>query len=53
MLSDLTAGMYEVEIDYLDETYTQEIEIHPGAVSYFHNSVVNSISIPLSPYSNH
>ena len=51
VLSDLTAGMYEVEIDYLDETYTQEIEIHPGAVSYFkfRGKLYFNTSLPPTP----
>lgn len=35
VLSDLPAGHYIISIDYLDDSYTQEIEVHPGAVSYF------------------
>ena len=35
VLSDLPAGEYEITIDYLDKRYTQEITIHPGAISYF------------------
>lgn len=35
VLSDLPAGKYEIIIDYLEERYIKEIEIHPGAVSYF------------------
>jgi len=35
VLSDLPAGKYLLSIDYQDETYDQEIDIHPGAVSYF------------------
>ena len=51
VLSDLPAGMYEVEIDYLDETYTQEIEIHPGAVSYFkfRGKLYFNTSLPPTP----
>jgi murein DD-endopeptidase MepM/ murein hydrolase activator NlpD len=35
VLSDLPAGNYEIIIDYLEKRYTQVIEIHPGAISYF------------------
>lgn len=35
VLGDLPAGKYEIIIDYLEKRYTNEIEIHPGAVSYF------------------
>jgi murein DD-endopeptidase MepM/ murein hydrolase activator NlpD len=35
VLSDLPAGDYEITIDYLEKRYIQEIEIHPGAISYF------------------
>jgi hypothetical protein len=35
VLSDLPAGDYEIIIDYLENRYTKDIEIHPGAVSYF------------------
>jgi murein DD-endopeptidase MepM/ murein hydrolase activator NlpD len=34
-ISDLPAGPYEVIIDYLEDRYTLDVEIHPGAVSYF------------------
>jgi murein DD-endopeptidase MepM/ murein hydrolase activator NlpD len=34
-LSDLPAGSYEISIDYLEDHYTQEIEIRPGAITYF------------------
>lgn len=35
VLSDLPAGNYELTIDYLEETYTLNIQIHPGAVTNF------------------
>jgi murein DD-endopeptidase MepM/ murein hydrolase activator NlpD len=35
VLSDLPAGDYEIKIDYLEETYSCIITIHPGAISYF------------------
>jgi murein DD-endopeptidase MepM/ murein hydrolase activator NlpD len=35
VLSDLPEGTYEVKINYLDEDFTQQVQIHPGAVSYF------------------
>ncbi len=35
VLSDLPAGKYEIIIDYQEERYQAEIEIFPGAVSYF------------------
>lgn len=35
VLSDLPAGVYEITIDYQEETYHQEITIRPGAISYF------------------
>jgi murein DD-endopeptidase MepM/ murein hydrolase activator NlpD len=35
VLSDLPAGKYKITIDYLEESYHTEIQIYPGAVSYF------------------
>jgi len=35
VLSDLSAGDYEITINYLDREYKQRISIYPGAVSYF------------------
>jgi murein DD-endopeptidase MepM/ murein hydrolase activator NlpD len=35
VLGSLPAGDYQVTIPYLEETYTQKITIHPGAVAYF------------------
>ncbi len=51
VLSDLPAGMYEITIDYLDNRYTKDIEIHPGAVSYFkfRGKLYFNISQPSSP----
>ncbi len=34
-LSDLAAGEYEINIDYLDHTYLAKVTIHPGAITYF------------------
>jgi murein DD-endopeptidase MepM/ murein hydrolase activator NlpD len=35
VISDLPAGQYEIEINYLSKIYTLDIEIRPGMVSYF------------------
>jgi murein DD-endopeptidase MepM/ murein hydrolase activator NlpD len=35
VLSDLPAGKYEITIDYLEDRFQTDIEIFPGAVSYF------------------
>jgi murein DD-endopeptidase MepM/ murein hydrolase activator NlpD len=35
VISDLPAGRYEIVINYLSRIYIQEIDIHPGLVSYF------------------
>jgi hypothetical protein len=35
VLSDLPAGQYEISTEYNDDTYSLNVEIHPGAVSYF------------------
>jgi hypothetical protein len=35
VLSDLPEGSYEIIIDYLADRYTQDIEIRPGAITYF------------------
>lgn len=35
VLSDLPGGLYEVSLDYRDETITQDIDIFPGAISFF------------------
>ncbi len=35
VLSDLPGGKYEISVEYMDTTYHQGIEIHPGAITYF------------------
>lgn len=35
VLSDLPAGDYTITIDYLQETYSVDLVIHPGAITYF------------------
>lgn len=35
VLSDLPAGKYQISINYLEDRYTLDVEIYPGAVSYF------------------
>ena len=35
VLSDLPSGEYELIIDYLEVRYISNIEIHPGAITYF------------------
>ena len=35
VLSDLPKGKYKLIIDYLEDQYTTEISINPGAVTYF------------------
>jgi len=35
VLSDLPTGKYEIEINYLEESYQAELDIFPGTVSYF------------------
>jgi hypothetical protein len=35
VLSDLPAGDYEININYLDHIYLANATIHPGAVTYF------------------
>jgi hypothetical protein len=35
VISDLPAGQYEMRIPYQGFEYTQQIEIHPGLVTYF------------------
>ena len=35
VLSDLPAGEYTIVIDYLEERYTLNLTIHPGAITYF------------------
>jgi murein DD-endopeptidase MepM/ murein hydrolase activator NlpD len=35
VISDLPAGRYEIQINYLSRIYTREIDIYPGLVTYF------------------
>ncbi len=51
VLSDLPAGNYEIIIDYLEKRYINDIEIHPGAVSYFtfRGKLYFDTSLPPSP----
>lgn len=51
VLSDLPAGRYEVEIDYQDNPETLQVEIHPGAVSYFkfRGKLYFNASLPPTP----
>ena len=35
VLSDLPAGNYTLVVDYLEERYTLDLTIHPGAITYF------------------
>jgi murein DD-endopeptidase MepM/ murein hydrolase activator NlpD len=35
VISDLPAGRYEIQINYLSKIYTREIDIYPGLVTYF------------------
>ncbi len=51
VLSDLPAGNYEITIDYLDDRYQEDIEIHPGAVSYFRfrGKLYFNTSLPSDP----
>ena len=35
VLSDLPAGEYLITIDYLEKRYTQDVSLHPGAVTFF------------------
>ncbi len=49
VLSDLPAGKYEVTVDYLEERYTTEMEIHPGAVTYFSFRGENGFNLSLPP----
>ena len=35
VLSDLPAGDYKVIVDYLEDRYTLDLTIHPGAITYF------------------
>lgn len=51
VLSDLPAGKYEITIDYLEDRYKAEVEIFPGAVSYFkfRGKLYFDTSLPLAP----
>lgn len=51
VLSDLPAGRYEVIIDYLDERYQANLDIYPGAVSYFkfRGKLYFDTSLPITP----
>ncbi len=50
VISDLPAGKYELSLVYKDKPYSQDIEIHPGAVSYFRFKGEKSFSLaPPSP----
>jgi murein DD-endopeptidase MepM/ murein hydrolase activator NlpD len=35
VISDLPAGSYDLEVNYLGKKYTQEVHIQPGLVAYF------------------
>jgi hypothetical protein len=35
VISDLPAGRYEIQINYLSRIYRREIDIYPGLVTYF------------------
>lgn len=51
VLSDLPAGSYEISVEYEDETYRLDVEIHPGAVSYFEfrGKLYFNTSLPSAP----
>jgi murein DD-endopeptidase MepM/ murein hydrolase activator NlpD len=51
VLSDLPAGKYQITIDYLDERYQANLEIFPGAVSYFkfRGKLYFDTSLPTAP----
>lgn len=51
VLSDLPAGKYNLVIDYLEDRFTREIEIFPGAVSYFkfRGKLLFNTSLPPTP----
>jgi murein DD-endopeptidase MepM/ murein hydrolase activator NlpD len=49
VLSDLPAGDYEITIEYLDESYSCLITIHPGAISYFKFRGENGYGFDLPP----
>jgi murein DD-endopeptidase MepM/ murein hydrolase activator NlpD len=55
VLSDLPAGDYQITIDYLEETYSVDLKIHPGAVTYFTFHGANGYNLnppPLPAVSN-
>ena len=47
VLGDLPAGRYQISIDYAEKTLKTEIEIHPGAVSYFSFRGENGFNLDL------
>jgi hypothetical protein len=51
VLSDLPAGKYIITVELQDESYQQEIEIFPGAVSYFkfRGKLYFNTSLPSAP----
>jgi murein DD-endopeptidase MepM/ murein hydrolase activator NlpD len=49
VLSDLPAGNYRITIDYLDDRYTQDLRIHPGAITYFTFRGVYGFRLNLPP----
>jgi murein DD-endopeptidase MepM/ murein hydrolase activator NlpD len=51
VLSDLPGGSYEVVINYLDELYRLNVEVQPGAITYFsfRGSSAYQTSLPATP----
>lgn len=49
VLSNLPAGMYEVSIPYYGIWYRTEVEIKPGAVTYFHFEGIDGFTFELPP----
>ena len=51
VLSDLPAGRYDIVINYLEDRLSYEIEIYPGAVSYFkfRGKLLFNTSLPPTP----
>jgi len=49
VLSDLPAGTYEVAVPYVNGTHRMEIEIQPGAVSYFSFHGYDGFNFDLPP----
>lgn len=49
VLSDLPAGSYTVSIDYLEKRYSQELDIRPGAITYFAFRGENGFRMRLPP----